>query len=186
VCDPWGWLTLTVTAPQSGPDLNPHGPDLQRCDSRDAANGISAGQELVVCVRGGLHQKAHGCSRQSSRWSRAVRGERGRSGHHPGEASCGTASCAGGARASGSDSPAGRCLSQGLLPTLVLPTYRPNCGSAHRGCYLRSLVAQRLQKVYAQLLWPYEPPRMSVPRSMLLGQGGQPGLSESSRGSSCC
>jgi hypothetical protein len=36
VCDPWGWLTLTVTAPKSGPDLNPHGPDLQRCDSRDA------------------------------------------------------------------------------------------------------------------------------------------------------
>src|SRR5580700_11124323 len=52
VCDPWGWLTLTVTAPKSGPDLNPHGPDLQRCDSRDAANDISAGQELVMCVRG--------------------------------------------------------------------------------------------------------------------------------------
>src|SRR5580704_15160857 len=53
VCDPWGWLTLTVTAPQSGPDLNPHGPDLRRCDSRDAANDVSAGQELVMCVRGG-------------------------------------------------------------------------------------------------------------------------------------
>src|SRR5580704_10756822 len=54
VCDPWGWLTLTVTAPQSGPDLNPHGPDLQRCDSRDADNGISACHELVMCVRGGM------------------------------------------------------------------------------------------------------------------------------------
>jgi hypothetical protein len=46
-------LTLTVTAPKSGPDLNPYGPDLQRCDSRDAVNDISAGQELVMCVRGG-------------------------------------------------------------------------------------------------------------------------------------
>jgi hypothetical protein len=32
-------------------------------------------------VRGGLHQKAHGCSWRSSRWSTGVRNEHGRSGH---------------------------------------------------------------------------------------------------------
>jgi hypothetical protein len=47
---------LAVTVSQSGPDSNPHGPDLQKrrmCDSAEVlANDISAGQAMIMmCPR---------------------------------------------------------------------------------------------------------------------------------------
>src|SRR6185437_4278229 len=53
MCYPWDWLTMTVAVLRSEPDSNAHGPDLQRCASRDASDNISAGQKLVLCLRGG-------------------------------------------------------------------------------------------------------------------------------------
>ena len=44
--------SLTVTVPQSGPDLNPITLTCKDVMYGTLANGISAGQNLAMCVRG--------------------------------------------------------------------------------------------------------------------------------------
>ena len=50
------WLTVVVTVPSPEPDLNPHGPDLQKHAVHYSRGWKSAGQTLtIMCPRGDLN-----------------------------------------------------------------------------------------------------------------------------------
>jgi len=67
---------MAVAVPQPEPDLNTHGPDLQKRTVHLGTNNISAGRGLVICVRGpsrNLRTWSTSCWPRSSRRQAGLR-----------------------------------------------------------------------------------------------------------------